>query len=84
MWGSFSCPLRALQLANQLLVAGVLLLVSGLLGAYGLSAQLSIGSQVAAHSLTIIGPALLKLGYVVRLAAQQQLHGHKEPCCVAA
>lgn len=74
MWGFFSCPLRALQLANQLLVAGALLLLCGLVGAYGMSAQLSIGSQVAAHSLTILGPALLKLGYVLRLAAQQQLH----------
>ncbi|WP_298185435.1 transmembrane sensor/regulator PpyR [uncultured Pseudomonas sp.] len=84
MLGYFACPQRALQLATQLLWVGLLLLLCGLLGAYGLTAQLSIGSQVAAHSLTIIGPALLKLGYVLRLAAQQQMRKHKEPCCVAA
>lgn len=84
MLGFFSCPQRALQLSTQLLFAGVVLLVCGLVGAYGLAAQLSIGSQVTAHSLTIIGPGLLKLGYVLRLAAQQQLHKQQEPCCVVA
>lgn len=84
MLAYLSCPLRVLQLANRMLLVGVLLLLSGFLGAYGLEAQLSMGSLVMAHSLTIIGPGLLKLGYVLRLAAQQQLRKLQQPCCVAA
>ncbi|MFI8380949.1 transmembrane sensor/regulator PpyR [Pseudomonas sp. NPDC079086] len=84
MLAYLSCPVRALRVANRLLLAGVLLLLSGLLGAYGLEAQLSMGSLVTAHALTIIGPGLLKLGYVLRLAAQQHLRKQQEPCCAIA
>ncbi len=84
MLANLACPVWALQLANRMLLAGVLLLLSGLLGAYGLEAQLSMGSLVTAHSLTIIGPGLLKLGYVLRLAAQQHLRKQQEPCCAIA
>ncbi|MFZ3153452.1 transmembrane sensor/regulator PpyR [Pseudomonas sp.] len=84
MLAYLSCPARALQLANRLLLVGVLLLLSGLLGAYGLEAQLNMGSLVTAHSLTIIGPGLLKLGYVLRLAAQQHLRTQQAPCCAVA
>ncbi|WP_445937800.1 transmembrane sensor/regulator PpyR [Pseudomonas sp.] len=84
MLAFLSCPSRALQLANRMLLAGVLLLLSGLLGAYGLEAQLSMGSLVTAHALTIIGPGLLKLGYVLRLAAQQHLRTQQASCCVEA
>jgi hypothetical protein len=72
MLASLTCPSRALQLANRMLLGGVLLLLIGLIGAYGLEAQLSIRSLVLAHALTLIGPSLLKLGYVLRLAAQLQ------------
>lgn len=84
MLAYLACPARALRLANRMLLAGVLLLLSGLLGAYGLEAQLSMGSLVTAHSLIIIGPGLLKLGYVLRLAAQQHLRKQQEPCCAIA
>jgi hypothetical protein len=84
MLAYLSCPSRALHLANRMLLVGVLLLLSGLLGAYGLDAQLSMDSLVMAHSLTIIGPGLLKLGYVLRLAAQQHLRKQQEPCCARA
>ena len=84
MLAYLACPARALQLSNRILLAGVLLLLSGLLGAYGLEAQLSMGSLVTAHALTIIGPGLLKLGYVLRLAAQQHLRKQQEPCCAIA
>lgn len=84
MLAYLTCPMRALQLANRMLLAGLLLLFSGLLGAYGLESQLSMGSLVTAHALTIIGPGLLKLGYVLRLAAQQHLRKQQEPCCAIA
>lgn len=84
MLAYLACPVRALQLANRLLLLGALLLLCGLVGAYGLEMRLSIASLVTAHTLTVIGPALLKLGYVLRLAAQQALRDDKEPCCATA
>jgi hypothetical protein len=84
MSGFFSCPIRALRLANQLLVAGLLLLLLGLAGAYGLDKHLGLRLLVSAHALTILGPSLLKLGYVLRLAAQQQLSRQGAPCCAIA
>ncbi len=84
MSGFFTCPLRALRLANQLLVAGLLLLLIGLFGAYGLDTYLGLRLLVGAHALTILGPSLLKLGYVLRLAAQQQLSKQAAPCCAIA
>lgn len=83
MLAYLACPLRALQLANVVLLSGVLLLLVGLLGAYGLEGRLSIAHLVIAHALTIIGPGLLKLGYVLRLAAQQQSLRQMQPCCAA-
>lgn len=80
----FTCPLRALRLANQLLGAGLLLLLLGLFGAYGLDARLGLRLLVGAHALTILGPSLLKLGYVLRLAAQQQQNTQGVPCCATA
>lgn len=66
-------PQQLLRLSSQLLLAGLGLLLLGLLAAYGLESRLNLVSLVLAHSLTIIGPGLLKLGYVLRLAAQHGL-----------
>lgn len=63
------------RLASSLLAGGTLLLLLGLGGAYLFDAQLSLGVQVGAHALTILGPALLKVGYVMRLLAQQGRRG---------
>lgn len=77
---SFSlCPQQVLRFSSQLLLSGLGLLLLGLLGAYGLERHLSMGLLVLAHSLTVIGPGLLKLGYVLRLAAQQA-SGKQEYC----
>ena len=69
----FDCPQRLLHLANRVLAAGSAGLLVGVLGAYGLEQQLSVPALVGAHSLTVLGPALLKLGYVLRLNAQNRL-----------
>jgi hypothetical protein len=61
-----------LRVANYVIICGCLLLFSGLTGAYGLDAQLSIAEQVLAHALVILGPSLIKIGYVMRLLAQQK------------
>lgn len=63
-------PQRLLRFSQQLLLAGLVMLLLGLVAAYGLEAHLSISALVLAHSLTLVGPALLKIGYVLRLAAQ--------------
>ena len=41
-------------------------------------------ARIGRLAAQIIGPGLLKLGYVLRLAAQQQLRKLRQPCCVAA
>lgn len=66
-------PLHILRLSSQLLLIGLLLLVLGLVAAYGLEKHLSMGLLVLAHSLTLIGPSMLKIGYVLRLVAQGRL-----------
>jgi len=52
-------------------------------GAYFVDGQLNLQSIVAAHAFTILGPTLLKLGYVLRLVAQHQMRKDGwEACCV--
>lgn len=65
--------LQILHLSSQLLWAGLILLLVGLVAAYGLEKQLNVPTLVLAHSLTLLGPSILKIGYVLRLVAQQRL-----------
>jgi len=67
---------RLLQLANLLMVFGVLTLCLGIAGAYVYDRQLALGAVVASHALVILGPTALKIGYVMRLAAQRQVTLH--------
>jgi hypothetical protein len=81
----FGCPQRLLCLANRVLAAGGVGLLVGLLGAYGLEQHLGVPALVGAHSLTVLGPALLKLGYVLRLNAQHRLRRPDSAgCCPQA
>lgn len=73
MFTFFASPQRALTLSSHLLVCGMGMLVTGVLLAYGLSTYLSLTCLVLAHLMTIIGPTLLKLGYVLRLQANYRL-----------
>jgi len=60
-------------------------LLVGVVVAYGLDSRLSIATQVAAHSAVILGPSLLKIGYVMRLLAQHlQRKAGWERCCASA
>ncbi|MBV1777251.1 hypothetical protein KSF73_16135 [Burkholderiaceae bacterium DAT-1] len=54
----------------SLITLGTTLSLSGLYSAYLIATRLSIPIQVGGHLLLIIGPALFKLGYVLRLAAE--------------
>ncbi|WP_161867500.1 MULTISPECIES: transmembrane sensor/regulator PpyR [Pseudomonas] len=66
-------PMQILHLSSQLLWAGLVLLFLGVLAAYGLERHLNVPTLVLAHSLTLIGPSVLKIGYVLRLIAQERL-----------
>ncbi|MBH3340941.1 transmembrane sensor/regulator PpyR [Pseudomonas mendocina] len=66
-------PMQILHLSSQLLWAGLVLLLLGVLAAYGLERHLNVPTLVLAHSLTLIGPSVLKIGYVLRLIAQERL-----------
>ncbi|MBX7274061.1 hypothetical protein [Stutzerimonas chloritidismutans] len=63
---------RLMGAANALMVAGVLLLLLGICGAYLFDRHLAIGSIIAAHALVILGPTALKIGYVMRLLAERK------------
>lgn len=67
-------PAHILHLSSQLLWAGLALLLVGLMAAYGLEKQLNVPTLVLAHSLTLLGPSVLKIGYVLRLVAQARLN----------
>ncbi|EZH84043.1 MAG: transmembrane sensor/regulator PpyR [Pseudomonas sp.] len=71
-------PAHILHLSSQLLWSGLFLLLLGLLAAYGMERYLNVPTLVLAHSLTLLGPSILKIGYVLRLIAQERL---KEEAC---
>lgn len=78
-----SCPAHLLRLSTQLLVAGLVLLLAGIGVAYGLDSHLSIPAQVAAHGSIILGPTLMKIGYVLRLLAQHKQRRDIQEVCGA-
>ena len=65
-------PVNVFNLANRLILSGVAILIVGVLGAYGFDKQIGLGLVVGAHMLTIVGPSLVKLGYVMRLSVQSK------------
>ncbi|NWL77785.1 transmembrane sensor/regulator PpyR [Pseudomonas taiwanensis] len=81
----FGCPQRLLQLSHLFLWAGLLQLVLGIAGAYYLDAHLGLLLLVGAHGMVILGPTLIKLGYVMRLTAQYQMRKEERglACAIA-
>lgn len=73
MFSFFSHPQNVLHLSSRILGAGLALLVAGIYGAYLYGGHLPIPALVSLHAMTIIGPTLLKIGYVMRLLAQHHL-----------
>ncbi|MDH4653773.1 MULTISPECIES: transmembrane sensor/regulator PpyR [unclassified Pseudomonas] len=69
----FGCPQRLLQLSHLFLWTGLFQLVLGIAGAYYLDAYLGLLMLIGAHGMVILGPTLIKLGYVMRLTAQYQM-----------
>ncbi|WP_455231450.1 transmembrane sensor/regulator PpyR [Geopseudomonas aromaticivorans] len=73
MSGVLKSPANVFNLAKNFILAGVAILIVGVLGAYGFDKQISLCLVVGAHMLTIVGPSLIKLGYVMRLSVQDKL-----------
>ena len=69
----FSNPQNVLQLSSRVLGVGVAMLLAGIYGAYLYAGTLSIPALVSMHAMTILGPTLLKIGYVMRLLSQYRL-----------
>ncbi|KQZ81781.1 MULTISPECIES: hypothetical protein [unclassified Pseudomonas] len=74
MFHFFSNPQNVLQLSSRVLVTGLAMLMAGIYGAYLYEGHLSILALVSLHAMTIVGPTLLKIGYVMRLLSQHQLY----------
>jgi len=73
MFDFFSNPLSVLALSTRVLWTGLLMLLAGILGAYVLELHVSLVAMVGLHAMTIVGPTLIKIGYVMRLLAQHNL-----------
>ncbi|MDQ3202165.1 MAG: transmembrane sensor/regulator PpyR [Pseudomonadota bacterium] len=73
MFAYFSNPQNVLHLSSKILWAGLTLLLVGIYGAYLYNGHLPIVVQVLMHAGTIVGPTLIKIGYVMRLLAQYRL-----------
>jgi hypothetical protein len=71
----FESPLHVLYLSSKVLAAGLIMLLAGIYGAYLYNGPMPIALLVAMHALTILGPTLIKIGYVMRLLAQYRLRG---------
>jgi hypothetical protein len=65
---------RTHAFGNALMVTGLLLLLMGVLGGYIVDARLALPLQVLAHLQLIVGPTLIKVGYVMQINARQRLH----------
>lgn len=76
MFAYFSNPQNVLHLSSKVLGAGLALLLAGIYGAYLYAGHLPIALLVSMHAMTIIGPTLIKIGYVMRLLAQHRLGTH--------
>jgi hypothetical protein len=73
MFDFFSHPRNVLHLSSRVLGTGLAMLLAGIYGAYLYDGHLPIIALVSMHAMTIIGPTLLKVGYVMRLLAQHRL-----------
>ena len=73
MFHVFSNAQNVLHLSSRVLGVGLAMLLAGIYGAYLHAGHLSIVALVSLHAMTIVGPTLLKVGYVMRLLAQHQL-----------
>lgn len=80
----FSNPSNVQRVSTRLLLTGLVMLLAGAFAAYGFEGRLSIVQLVVAHAGVIVGPTLLKIGYVMRLAAHYNRCKTTEAHCTVA
>lgn len=68
-----------LRMANSMLALSVAVSVIAFLIAYPYAAHFSLAIQIAAHLAIPICAGFLKLGYVIRLAAQEAIQRKSQP-----
>lgn len=73
MFDFFLNPANVLSLSTRVLWTGLVMLLTGIVGAYLLDLHLNLFGLVGLHAMTIIGPTLIKIGYVMRLLSQHNL-----------
>ena len=73
MFNFFNNPLNVLHLSSKILEVGLAMLLLGIYGAYLYQGHLALPVLVLLHAMTIVGPTLLKIGYVMRLLSQHRL-----------
>jgi len=73
MFNFFNNPVNVLSLSTRVLWTGLIMLLAGIIGAYLLDLHLNLVELVSLHAMTIVGPTLIKIGYVMRLLAQHNL-----------
>ena len=73
MFNFFNNPLTVLHLSSKVLEVGLAMLLLGIYGAYFYQGHLALPVLVLMHAMTIVGPTLLKIGYVMRLLSQHRL-----------
>jgi hypothetical protein len=73
MFDFFLRPANVLRLSTRVLLVGLTLLLTGIVGAYLLDLHPTLFGLVSLHAMTIVGPTLIKIGYVMRLLAQHNL-----------
>ena len=73
MFDFFFQPANVLRLSTRVLLVGLAMLLTGIVGAYLLDLQLNLFELISLHAMTIIGPTLIKIGYVMRLLSQYNL-----------
>lgn len=74
MFDLFDNAQRTQVYGNALMMIGLLLLLLGVFGGYIVDLRLPLLLQLLAHMQIIIGPTLIKIGYVMRINARQRLH----------
>ncbi|HIX61606.1 MAG TPA: hypothetical protein H9854_05170 [Candidatus Halomonas stercoripullorum] len=74
MFDLFDNAQRTQAYGNTLMITGLLLLLLGVCGGYVFHLRLPLLLQVLAHLQVIVGPTLIKIGYVMRINARQRLH----------
>ncbi|MDD1964159.1 transmembrane sensor/regulator PpyR [Pseudomonas sp. NPDC090203] len=73
MFDFFVDPRNVLRLSTRILWTGLIMLLTGIVGAYLIELHANLIVLVSMHAMTIIGPTLLKIGYVMRLLSQHNL-----------